>query len=208
VPDGEHAVVAGHSLGAMSIVSWAERHEVERRVSGAALLNTGVGEIIAESLLVPVPAVAHGLNALFGPRGLVGVRAAVPRFSTPFSHAMIRYTAFGPAASPAQIAFYERMLVDCPPDVRADAGIAISELELHHAVPQLTVPTIVLAGELDRLTPPSHSRRIADALPQLERLIVLPGTGHMAPLERPREVSGALADLARVAARRDQRVAL
>jgi len=65
----------------------------------------------------------------------------------------------------------------------------------------LTVPTIVIAGELDRLTPPSHSRRIADALPQLERLIVLPNTGHMAPLERPTDVGDALAELAAVAAR-------
>jgi pimeloyl-ACP methyl ester carboxylesterase len=201
VPDGERAVVAGHSLGAMSIAAWAEGHEIEPRVSGAALLNTGVGDLIAESLLIPVPVIAQLLNRTVGPRGMLGMRAPIPRFSTPATHAMIRYTAFGPAASPAQIAFYERMLVACPPDVRADAGIAISEIELHDAIPRLTVPTVVIAGELDRLTPPSHSRRIADALPQLERLIVLPQTGHMSPLERPREVSDALAELAVVAAR-------
>ncbi len=199
VPAGERAVVAGHSLGAMSIVSWVEQHDIERRVSGVALLNTGVGDLIAESLLVPVPAIAHALNRTFVPRGVLSARRSVPRVSTPLSQAMIRYIAFGPAATPAQIAFYERMLLACPPDVRADAGIAISEMELHHAVPRLTVPAIVLAGERDRLTPPSHSRRIADALPQLHRLIVLADTGHMGPLERPREVSEALADLAAVA---------
>ena len=57
-------------------------------------------------------------------------------------------------------------------------------------LPRLTVPTIVLAGARDRLTPPSHARRIAGMLPQLVRLIVLPDTGHMAPLERPDEVTG------------------
>jgi pimeloyl-ACP methyl ester carboxylesterase len=202
VPGGERAIVAGHSLGAMSIASWAERHEVERRVRGAALLNTGVGDLIADSLLMPVPAIARLLNAAFGPAGVLGVRTRVPRFSTPLSHAMIRYVAFGPAATPGQVAFYERMLVACPPDVRADAGIAISEIELHHAIPRLTVPTIVIAGELDRLTPPSHARRIAQALPQLERLIVLPNTGHMTPLERHREVSDALMELASAASRR------
>jgi len=60
----------------------------------------------------------------------------------------------------------------------------------------------VIAGELDRLTPPSHARRIADALPQLERLIVLPRTGHMTPIERPGELSDALAELAAVVTRR------
>ena len=54
----------------------------------------------------------------------------------------------------------------------------------------------LVAGQDDRLTPPSHARRIAEALPQLERLIILPGTGHMAPLERPREISQALSALA------------
>lgn len=198
VPDGERAIVAGHSLGAMSIVGWADHHDVERRVCAVALLNTGVGDLIAESLLVPVPAIANLLNRAFAPTGLLGVRATVPRFSTPLSHTTIRYAAFGPAASPGQISFYERMLIACPPDVRADAGIAISEVELRHAIPRLTVPAIVIAGDLDRLTPPSHAHRIAAALPQLERLIVLPQTGHMAPLERPREVAEALASLAAV----------
>jgi pimeloyl-ACP methyl ester carboxylesterase len=201
LPGGERAIVAGHSLGAMSIAAWAESRDVTRRISAAALLNTGVGDLVAESLLVPVPLIAQFLNRTFGPGGLLGVRGSVPRFSTPLSHAIIRYVAFGPHASPAQIAFYERMLVACPRGVRADVGIAISETELHHAIPRLTVPTLVIAGELDKLTPPSHARRIADALPQLERLIVLPDTGHMGPLERPREVSDALIALAARASR-------
>jgi pimeloyl-ACP methyl ester carboxylesterase len=46
------------------------------------------------------------------------------------------------------------------------------------------------------LTPPSHARRIAETLPQPAGLIELPETGHMSPLERPREVSAALARLA------------
>jgi pimeloyl-ACP methyl ester carboxylesterase len=110
--------------------------------------------------------------------------------------AAIRYIAFGPAATPAQVAFFERMLIACPPDVRANVGIALSELELHDALPRLTVPTIVIAGEKDRLTPPGHARRIAEMLPALERLTVLEDTGHMAPLERPDAVNDALFGLA------------
>jgi pimeloyl-ACP methyl ester carboxylesterase len=112
------------------------------------------------------------------------------------SHALIRYIAFGPTATAAQIAFYERMLIASPPDARADIGIALSDLELYHALPRLTVPTIVLAGAKDRLTPPSHAKRIAEQLPDLVRLTVLEETGHMAPLERPDQVNQALLDLA------------
>jgi pimeloyl-ACP methyl ester carboxylesterase len=84
------------------------------------------------------------------------------------------------------------MLVACPPDVRRKAGIAMQDMDLHHVLPRLTVPTLVMAGEDDRLTPPTHARRIAEELPNLHQLVVLPGTGHMGPLERPVEVSDAL----------------
>jgi len=192
----ENTIVAGHSLGAMAIVAWGENHEVTARVSAALLVNTGVGDLIAESLLIPVPALAQAINRTVAVNGFLGSRAPLPRFSSPLTHAMIRYIAFGPTATPAQIAYYERELIASPPDARADIGIALSDLELHHALPRLNVPTIVLAGDRDRLTPPAHAKRIAEQLPDLIRLTVLEQTGHMAPLERPEQVSGALLELA------------
>jgi pimeloyl-ACP methyl ester carboxylesterase len=202
VPEGRRAVVAGHSLGAMSIASWAEKHDVERHVKAAALLNTGVGDLIAEHLILPLPGIAQAVNRVIARHGFLGSRAPLPRFSTPLSYAAIRYIAFGPDASPAQVAFFERMLVTCPPQVRADIGIAMSEMDLHDALPRLTVPTLVIAGAEDRLTPPSHARRIAEMLPQLRRLTVLENTGHMTPLERPEVVIDALAELASLTADR------
>lgn len=195
VPDGDRAAVAGHSLGAMSIAAWAEHHDVATRVFAVAMINTGVGDLIAESLLLPLPEFAQALNRAFAIHGFLGARAPLPRTSTPAGHAAVRYIAFGPQATPAQIAFYERMLVACPPEARASIGIAMSELELHQALERITVPTLVIGGENDRLTPPSHSRKIADMLPNLDRLIVLPDTGHMAPLERHAEVSRAITEL-------------
>jgi pimeloyl-ACP methyl ester carboxylesterase len=192
----QDTIVGGHSLGAMAIVGWAEHHDVAARASGAALINTGVGDLVAESLLVPVPAIAQALNKPAAVNGFLGSRAPLPRFSSPLGHALIRYIAFGPTATPAQIAFYERMLIASPPDARADIGIALSEVELYHALPRLTVPTIVLAGEKDRLTPPTHAERIAAQLPDLVRLTVLEQTGHMGPLERPEAVTQALLELA------------
>lgn len=194
--DGERAIVAGHSLGGMSIAAWADRHDVPARAGGAALLFTGVGGLLAAQLLIPVPAFARVISEPIARSSFLGNRAPLPRMSTPIGDAITRYIAFGPDASPAQIAFVERMIASCPPDVRAAVGLATAEIDLYRALARLTVPTLVMDGDVDRLTPPSHARRIAAELPNLHALIELPRTGHMGPIERPTEVAEALRALA------------
>ena len=188
------AVVVGHSLGAMSIAAWAEHHDVSARARAAALVNTGLGDLVAGHLLFGE--LARAVHHPMASRALLGSRAPLPPFSTPLSRAAIRYAAFGPEAGAAEVAFYERMLIACPSDVRAACGVALSEMDLWHALARLTVPTLVIAGAGDRLTPPAHARRIARELPRLTELLELPGTGHMSPLERPDEVAAALTRLA------------
>jgi pimeloyl-ACP methyl ester carboxylesterase len=190
---GERATVVGHSLGAMSIAAWAAHHDVEARATAAALVDTGLGDLIAGHRLFGE--MAKWLNNTRSSRAFLGSRAPLPSFSSPLQHALIRYCAFGPAASTGDVAFYERMLITCPPDVRAACGVAMSDMDLWHALAKLTVPTLVVAGARDRLTPPAHATRIADALPHPAGLIELPETGHMLPLERPRDLAAALSRL-------------
>lgn len=190
---GRPVTVAGHSLGAMSIAAWAEQHDPQARAQAAALVNTGLGDLVSGHLLFGQ--LARWLNHPWAGRAVLRSRAPVPPFSTPLQEALIRYSAFGPESTRGQVAFYERMLIDCPPDVRAACGVALSQMDLWHAVARLTVPTLVIAGERDRLTPPSHARRIVADLPHPLGLIELPATGHMAPLERPGPLSDALASL-------------
>lgn len=53
------------------------------------------------------------------------------------------------------------------------------------------VPSLVICGEHDALTPPSVAREMARALPQSE-LVIVEGAGHMAPMENPGAVNAAL----------------
>jgi pimeloyl-ACP methyl ester carboxylesterase len=186
-------IVAGHSLGGISIAAWAADHDVPARVAGAALVNTGVDDLIGGALVLGE--IGKRLNPRWLSRAVLGSSAPLPPLSTPLEEAVIRYTAFGPTASTAQVAFYERMLMHTPASVRAATGLALSDLHLGSALAKLTVPTLVISGDRDRLTPPDHSRRIAAALPSLARLLELERTGHMAPLERPAEVADAIAAL-------------
>ncbi len=57
----------------------------------------------------------------------------------------------------------------------------------------------MLVGSKDRLTPVAASRRIHEALPSAE-LAVLPGAGHMLPVERVPEVAGRIGALVHGAA--------
>jgi pimeloyl-ACP methyl ester carboxylesterase len=188
-------IVAGHSMGGMAIAAWAADHEVGARVQAAALMNTGLENLVATSRILPGrlhPEIRHQV----GHHAVLGNPLPVLPVSTGITRALLRYVAFGPHASEAQVAFYEPMLRACPPAVRAAAGRAMSQMELLHALHRLTVPTLVVAGEVDRLTPSSHAELIARAVPQLVELIVLPEIGHMAPLEATSQLVAALSKLA------------
>jgi pimeloyl-ACP methyl ester carboxylesterase len=201
-PNSAHprATVVGHSLGAMSIAAWADAHDVSAHASAAALINTGLGDLISGHLLFGQ--LARWLNHPRVGRALMGSSAPLLPFSSPLSHVLVRYVAFGPSATAGDVAFYERMLLDTPAAVRAACGVALSDMNLWEAVAGLTVPTLVIAGDRDRLTPPEHARRIAEALPDSVGLIILEDTGHMSPLERPRELADALGELVAAAASR------
>ena len=128
------------------------------------------------------------------PRGARVGRPLLP-VSTPVSLAIARHVAFGPDASAGMIAFYEQMLMSTDAGVRGAVGITLSGLDVLQAAARITVPTIVIAGDSDRLTPAAHAERIASALPSPAGLTVLDRTGHMSPLERPDELASALRTL-------------
>ena len=58
-------------------------------------------------------------------------------------------------------------------------------------LPAIEVPTLVLVGAEDQITPPERAREMVAALPN-GRLVVVPQCGHLSTLERPDEVNAAL----------------
>jgi 3-oxoadipate enol-lactonase len=58
-------------------------------------------------------------------------------------------------------------------------------------LPTITVPTLVMVGEEDELTPVDDSRRIAEAVPGA-KLVTIPAAGHLSNLEQPDAFNAAL----------------
>jgi len=195
VADGrDDVILAGHSMGGMSIMAWAAAFEASARVRAVGLMNTGAVGLVDSSTLLPT-SIPAGARRGIGAKFILGA-APPPPVSTPVSRAILRYVAFGPTATEAQVVFFERMSWECPAAVRIAAGATLATLDVSSGVARLDVPTLVLTGAQDRLTPPVLAQQMAETLPNPVELKILPQTGHMTPLERHGELVAALAGLA------------
>ncbi len=68
---------------------------------------------------------------------------------------------------------------------------AIVTTDFRALVPHIAVPTLVLVGAEDRVTPPAASQFLAQHIPQA-RLVQLPGAGHLTNIEQPTAFNTAL----------------
>ncbi len=84
------------------------------------------------------------------------------------------------------------MMDDTGPDafVRQQRAI-MSRLDSRDLLKAVSVPTLVLVGENDELTPPEQALEMAGLIPGAA-LVAVPGSGHLSSLERPDEVTRAL----------------
>jgi pimeloyl-ACP methyl ester carboxylesterase len=186
VPEGSKAVVAGHSMGGMTIMASAPRPAFADRAAAVLLTNTGCTELVRRSTAIPLP----------GPLGPLGSKlfltTALPLGpANAVTAQLLRFIVLGSAADPRTVRLCARLVHDCGTVPRARWGGVLSTLELDEAARRITVPTTVLVGAEDKFTPPWHAHHMAEVIPGATApAIEVPGVGHMGPLECP----GLLAD--------------
>ncbi len=148
------------------------------------LASTASERLIAETTVIPLP---NRFPRVPVPVGRAILSSPVPFVSSGAMTKAIQYVSMSPNATKAEIQFCENIVRECKPRIRGGwGGAALSTLDIHEGLDNLEVPTTVLVGSLDRLTPPVHARKLAQVLDDagnLERLIVLPGVGHMSSIE-------------------------
>ncbi len=80
-----------------------------------------------------------------------------------------------------------------PETVEADLTALRDRPDSRAALPAIAIPTLVVVGVEDALTPPADAEAMAAAIPGA-RLATIPGAGHLTPMERPGAVAAALGD--------------
>jgi pimeloyl-ACP methyl ester carboxylesterase len=172
------AVLAGHSMGGMTIMALATyRPEVlvERAralvLVATAAADMGSGPAVAEwfaGALISSPAVSLALHSTVGHRFVRGV--------------------FGGDSVRSHIDLTRTLFADTAPRVRAGFLHAMSTMNLLEGIATIRLPTTVMVGSRDRLTAPTRAAQMVAAIPGA-RLVTLPVLGHMLPLEDPGAVT-------------------
>ncbi|SFB51417.1 Pimeloyl-ACP methyl ester carboxylesterase [Amycolatopsis marina] len=202
VPSGP-VVLAGHSMGGMTIMRLAERHPelVTRRVAGVAFVATSCGQM--DRITLGLPGVAGNGAARFE-RRLAALLTRLRRERLPLRPSVVRpgarWLVFGRRPRRVDVASVAEQLLTAHPASLGGFQDAISRHDCKAALATLRdLPAVVLAGDRDRLCPLEHARTIAEELPSAE-FVRYPGAGHMLPQERADEVGARIAGLVRTVA--------
>lgn len=169
----ERAVVGGHSMGGMAIMSLAaSRPEVLRDRAERVVLA-------ATACRLPLSRRRRGA----GPR-VVGSRRVTRAMANRRLGPRLVRDFVGRPAHRAHLQAIAETFCATPGHVRAGFLEAMLEMDLRAALAQLTMPATVVVGDRDRHTPPEAARTVADSLAD-SRLVVVPDAGHMLPFEAP-----------------------
>lgn len=161
----EKVIVVGHSMG--GAIAQAIGVQQPPNLAGLVLIGTGA-------------------NLLVNARILEGLQTDFPAtVQTIMKYAW--HTEAGPA--PKQQAT-KRMLDTSPEVVYADY-LACNEFDLSNHLNQIQVPTLVIGGSDDKMTPLHYSQFLAEHIPKA-KLSVIEDAGHYLMVEKTAQVTAAI----------------
>jgi pimeloyl-ACP methyl ester carboxylesterase len=187
--DLRDAVLVGHSMGGVAVQSFMTRFPevAAERVAGIVLLST----------LATAPLGSHSTRTK---KRIEHLTRHAPDMSWVWNSEnfgfLLARLGFGKDPHPSHVELVRQMLRDCLPETRLDAPRVLMGLDLTPDLPNIDVPTLIVVGTADILTPPAQSRILARLIPG-SRMEVFPGGGHMLMLERHDELDRLLIDFAR-----------
>ncbi|MGH2692399.1 MAG: alpha/beta fold hydrolase [Actinomycetota bacterium] len=190
-PDGP-AILVGHSMGAMAMLSFALRfpEEFGRRVAGAVFVDTGASDLAREAFGGFGVRIASALRRVGDrykdrPELAERLQGRIKRYGADLTFLIAWASNFGPGASPSQVEHVARISAGTPVEVWVHTLRDLLEMDLREAIEHVKVPSLVIVGDRDLLTPKTSAQALRAALPDA-RAVVITGAGHISMLERHR----------------------
>lgn len=203
-------VLAGHSLGGMTIIEYAHQHPetFDARIGGMVMVSTtAVGHTYTRyGLPSPLGRIIRAAELsstyVLARCGEVHPHRSVMNAIRP----AMRWLLFGDVCDPEDLWLASSAVARASLRSIGSFRPSIGEQQRLETLARLApMPAAVLVGDRDRLTPVECAEGIAQALGGVE-ITMCEGGGHMLMMERPAAVTAAIADVAvRAAAADDQR---
>jgi pimeloyl-ACP methyl ester carboxylesterase len=163
----------------------------ELGIEKAVLIGLSMGGIVAQKFalkyphllkaLVLVDTTSHGIgpdataDAFLAIADKRGLKQAVQDLSD---------ISFSSSASPVLLEWARREVIQTPEFVARAAVRSLNDADTRSSLSQIKMPTLVIAGDEDRVTPPQESEILAKGIGG-STLSLIPGAGHFSMLENP-----------------------
>ncbi|MFX0168551.1 MAG: alpha/beta fold hydrolase [Candidatus Hodarchaeota archaeon] len=160
------AIIVGHSIGgAIALQLALDYHQL---VNGLILIGTG-------AKLGVFPAILEGLKTHY--------EKAI--------ELTLGQLMFGKNADPNLVKHAKEEALRCPKSVGLADFLACNTFDVRTRLHEIKVPTLIIVGDEDKLTPPKWSHYLKDQISG-SRLEVIPGSGHFVMQEQPEAVNHAI----------------
>jgi pimeloyl-ACP methyl ester carboxylesterase len=161
------AIIIGHSLGAAIALTLALDHP--RHVLALGLIGGGARLKVSPDLVENTASPA----------------------TLPHALQVIAEMAFSPKIEPhLKLLAMQRMAATRPTVFHGDF-LACNQFDVMDRLAKIHVPTLVLCGADDRMTPPRYSEYLASSIKHAQ-LVSIPDAGHMLMIEKPKAVADVL----------------
>jgi pimeloyl-ACP methyl ester carboxylesterase len=163
----DNVTLIGHSLGGAIVQILAVR--APRWLTGIVLAGTG-------ARLKVEPDILEGLLANF--------EATID---------VVCQWVFGPTASEQLMNACRQVMLNTLPAVILGDYSACNQFDIMETLNKIDLPTLVVSGTADKLTPPKYGEYLCEHIPGANHSIII-DAGHMMALEKPEELTKIIAD--------------
>lgn len=175
---GAPAVVIGHSMGGFIAQELYARHPESVRALVLAFTSAafgGSGSNFAREFI------AARIGPLDAGRNMADIAAAlIPAMR-------------GTRSNPEGLARAERLMAAVPPQTYRQAVALLTTFDRRALLPEIRVPTLLIAGSEDKTAPASVMQRMAARIPGAE-FVALEDCGHFGPMDQPEAFNAVLLD--------------